>query len=80
MFSALLAMLVGLIDDSESRPGPLLLPFLWMAGKVPRLPVDRLQIALEAGTTGTAILIPIGTGTATASSLTSIVVVSFPPN
>ena len=75
MFSALLTMLVGLVKDSDSRPGPLLLPFLWMAGKVPRLPVDRLQIALEAGTTGTAILTPTGTAT-TASSLTSIVVVS----
>ena len=75
MFSALLTMLVGLVKDSDSRPGPLLLPFLWMAGKVPRLPVDRLQIALEAGTAGTAILTPTGTAT-TASSLTSIVVVS----
>lgn len=73
MFSALLAMLVGLVDGSPSIGTP----FPWMAGKVPRLPVDRLQIALEDG-----ILIPIGTATSptVGSSLTSIVVVSFPPS
>ena len=73
MFSTLLAMLVGLVDGSDSGSGSG--PFLWMAGKVPRLPVDSLQIALEAGS-ATATAVPIAT--TSALSLKYIVVVAFP--
>ena len=75
MLSALLAMLAGLVDGYGHGPAS---AFPWMAGKVPRLPVDRLQIALEAG-----ILRPIGTatgGSLTGGSLTSIIVVACPPS
>ena len=73
MFSALLAMLVGLVDGLGSGSGSGSGPFLWMAGKVPRLPVDSLQIALEAGS---ATAFPIAT--TSAPSLKSIVIVSCP--